>query len=290
MRAILAVMSGTVLALHAHPDDESSKGAASVARLVDEGVRAILVTATGGEAGDILNPVMDRPEIAQRLAEIRANELAEAASIIGYDEVVMLGYRDSGMPDSDDNGRSDVFRNQPLDVVLGAVVEIVRRERPSVVLGYDAHEFYPHPDHLRIHEMTLELVAAAADPNRYPETGDPWQIEKLYAPVFTRERLVVLHEAMLERTGESPLVAWLERLGDFHVPDRRLMRFDVTGYVEQGRDALRAHRTQVDPNGFWFAVPTDVVESVYPWEDFELLYSQGPWDAAETHLFSGIDV
>jgi len=86
-------MSLTILALHAHPDDESSKAAASVARLVDEGARAVLVTATGGEAGDILNPEMDIPEVARRLGEIRAVELEEAARIIGFDEVVMLGYR-----------------------------------------------------------------------------------------------------------------------------------------------------------------------------------------------------
>ena len=88
----------TVVALHAHPDDESSKGAGTVARYVDRGVRAVLVCATGGEAGDILNPAMDQPEIAARLPELRAEELREAAAIIGYDEVIPLGYRDSGCP------------------------------------------------------------------------------------------------------------------------------------------------------------------------------------------------
>lgn len=287
--AILAVMSRTILALHAHPDDESSKGAGAVARLVDEGVRAVLVTATGGEAGEVLNSVMDRPDVAHRLPEIRTTELMEAARIIGYDEVVMLGYRDSGMPGSRDNRRPDAFCNQELEVVLGRVVEVVRRERPSVVLGYDAHEFYPHPDHLRIHELSLKLVAAAASLDRYPDAGHPWQIDKLYAPVFTAERIRALHEAMLERTGESPFAVWLERVADYDVPDRKLMRFDVTGYTERAREALRSHRTQVDPDGFWFAVPTEVIEGVYPWEDFELLYSRGSWDPCETHLFSGLE-
>ncbi len=282
-------MPHTILALHAHPDDESSKGAGTVARLVDEGVRAVLVTATGGEAGDILNAAMDHPNIASRLPEIRTRELMEAAKTIGYDEVVMLGYRDSGMPDSADNRRPDAFCNQSLESVLGKVVEVIRREKPAVVLGYDSHEFYPHPDHLRIHELTLELVAAAASPDRYREAGDPWQIEKLYAPVFSGERIRALHEAMIERTGESPFGAWLERVADYNVPERRLMRFDVTGYTETARDALRSHRTQVDPDGFWFAVPTEVVEVVYPWEDFEVLYTRGVWDPLETHLFSGLE-
>jgi mycothiol S-conjugate amidase len=282
-------MPRTILALHAHPDDESSKGAATVARLVDEGVRAVLVTATGGEAGDILNPEMDRPEVRSRLAEIRARELEEAAGIIGYDEVVMLGFRDSGMPDSHDNVREDAFCNQPFEVVLERVVEVVRRVRPDVVLGYDAHEFYPHPDHLRIHEISMEIVAAAADASRFPLSGDPWLIQKLYAPIFTADRILALHEAMLESEGESPFAMWIERGVGADDYERTVLKFDVSGYVDRGKAALLTHRTQVDPAGFWFAVPTAVIESIYPWEDFELLYSNGSSMAAETHLFAGID-
>ena len=283
-------MSRTILALHAHPDDESSKGAATVAKLVDEGVRAVLVTATGGEAGDILNPAMDTPEVMEHLTEVRQAELKEAARIIGYEHVEMLGYRDSGMPDSPDNARPDAFCNQPMDHVLERIVTIVRRERPEVVLGYDAHEFYPHPDHLRIHDLSLRLVEAALDGDRYPDAGEPWEISKLYAPVFASARLQVLHEAMVARTGESPFTNWLERLDGYDEPARHMMRYNVSGYIERGRDALRAHRTQVEPDGFWFSVPTDVVESVYPWEDFELLYSASPWDPAESDLFSGVDL
>ena len=282
-------MSRTILSLHAHPDDESSKGAATVAKLVDKGARAVLVTATGGEAGDILNPAMDRPEVVGRLAEVRAEELAHAARIIGYSTVEMLGYRDSGMPNSPDNARREAFCNQDLEEVLGRVVEITRRERPSVILGYDAHEFYPHPDHLRIHELTVRIADAAADPDRFPDAGDPWTVSKVYAPIFTSERIQALHQAMLENAGESPFDGWLDRLDGYTDPERRTMRYDVTGYVDQGREALRAHRTQVDPDGFWFKVPTEVVESVYPWEDFELIHTSVPWAQGEPDLFTGID-
>ena len=96
----MGVTALCLLTVHAHPDDESSKGAGTVARYHAAGVRTVLVTATGGEEGDILNPAMDRPGVKERIHEIRAHELAEAAEIIGYDDVVMLGYRDSGMPDS----------------------------------------------------------------------------------------------------------------------------------------------------------------------------------------------
>lgn len=282
-------MSHTILSLHAHPDDESSKGAATIAKLVDEGARAVLVTATGGEAGDVLNPAMNKPEVLSRLAQVRAEELAIAAGIIGYDTVEMLGFRDSGMPESPDNGRPDAFCNQDFEQVLERVVAIVRRERPSIVFGYDAHEFYPHPDHLRIHELTIQIAAAAADAERFPHAGEPWAISEVYAPIFTSSRITTLHDAMLERTGDSPFAGWLDRLDGYTDPQRRTMRCDVTGYIERGRDALRAHRTQVDPDGFWFKVPTDVVESVYPWEDFELMYTRLPWNGEEPELFKGID-
>ena len=281
-------MSRTILALHAHPDDESSKGAGTIARYTHEGVDAVLVTATGGEAGDVLNPAMDRPEVADDLAAIRRSELDEAADILGYGEVLLLGYRDSGMPDSTDNGRSDAFCNQPHDEVLARLVAIVRRVRPEVVLGYDDHEWYPHPDHLFVHRLSVDLFEAAADGDRFPGAGAPWQIQKLYAPVFTRDRFFAVHEAMIERTGSSPYEAWIERITATEELDRPVTRVDVTGFVEQGRDALRAHRTQIDPNGRWFDVPTELLEEIYPWEDFELLASVVPHDPEEDDLFAGV--
>jgi len=281
-------MSRSLLAIHAHPDDEASKGAATVARYVDEGVRAVLVTATGGEAGDVLNPEMDRHDVIANLTQVRADELAAAAEIIGFEKVTMLGYRDSGMPESDSNGHPEAFCHQPFDDVLGKLVGIVRNERPDVVLGYDAHEFYPHPDHLRVHELTMALVDAAADGSKFPDLGAPWQITKLYAPVFTTDRITALHQAMLDTAGESPFELWIDRMGTFENPERRVTKVDVTGFVELGREALRAHRTQVDPAGFWFAVPTELVESVYPWEDFELLYSAVGWSEGESSLFDGM--
>ncbi len=253
----------------------------------------MLVTATGGEAGDILNPAMDTPEVALRLPEVRAAELAEAAAIIGYDDVVLLGYRDSGMPDSEDNARPEALCNQPHEAVLERLVRIVRAIQPQIVLGYDDHEFYPHPDHLAIHRLSLDVFGAAADEERFPDAGPPWQIGKLYAPVFTIDRIGALHTAMLERTGQSPFAHWIDRMGIDRMDlgngvERRITRIDVTGYVEQGRDALRAHRTQVDPDGFWFEVPTQLVEEVYPWEDFELLASSVPVREGETDLFEGL--
>lgn len=282
-------MPPSLLAIHAHPDDESSKGAATVARYVDAGVRAVLVTATGGEAGDILNPAMDRPEIVADLPAVRSAELDEAARIIGYEKVVRLGYRDSGMPESPDNARPDAFCNQDHEVVLERLVRIARQFRPDVLLGYDAHEFYPHPDHLYVHRLSLDLFAASAEADRFPDAGDPWRIGALYAPVFSGERLETLHRTMLERTGSSPFAGWVERIAGRRTdPRQRITKVDVTGFVERGRDALRAHRTQIDPAGFWFQVPTALVEEVYPWEDFELLGATVDVSDDGSDLFDGI--
>ncbi|MEA3510626.1 MAG: PIG-L family deacetylase [Actinomycetota bacterium] len=277
-------MSRTIVALHAHPDDESSKGAATIARYHDRGVRTVLVTATGGEAGEILNSEAGAAVADVDLAVVRRSELLDAARIIGYDDVVMLGYRDSGMPGSDDNRHPDAFVNAPLDEVLERLVAIVRAERPHVILGYDDHEWYPHPDHLRIHDLSTAVFEAAADPARFPASGDPWAADRLYAPVFSLRRLRTLSEAMASRGLESPYVGWIERVGPDTV-DPPLTVIEVGPYVERARDALRAHRTQIDPNGPWFQIPLDVVHSVYPYEDFELLASRDGADPEGSDLW-----
>lgn len=276
------------MALHAHPDDESSKGAGTVAAYSDAGVRTILVTATGGEAGDVLNPTLDAEEILPRIAEVRRAELAAAAAIIGFDEVVMLGYRDSGMPDTDDNRHPDAFVNADVEEIERRIVELIRAYRPQVVLGYDDHERYPHPDHLRIHDVALRAFESAADPARFPEAGPPHQVARLYAPVFTTRRAVALHEAALAAGVESPFAGWIDDLDPETDDGKHLVHIDCSSTIERGRDALRAHRSQIDPEGRWFALPTETVIAAHPYEDFELLASvdDPPWPHDD--LFAGL--
>jgi mycothiol S-conjugate amidase len=283
-------MPKTLLSFHAHPDDESSKGAGTVSRYAAAGVRCVLVTATGGEAGDILNPELDADALAGTLKEVREAELARAAAIQGYEDVILLGYRDSGMPDSEDNQNPLAFCNQPTEDVLERLVAIVRDVRPDVFLGYDDHEFYPHPDHLRVHDLSMLVFDAAADPDRFPDAGEPWEIPKMFAPmIFTRSKVLALHHAMLERTGASPYERWMSIMDERDEIDRKVTRVNVSGYIEQARNALREHRTQIDPNGSWFAIPTEVIEEVYPWEDFELLAARVALSDGEDDLFAGID-
>jgi len=138
--------------------------------------------------------------------------------------------------------------------------------------------------------LSLLVFDAAADTNRFLDLGEPWEIKKMYAPaMFTHDRIRTIHQAMLERTGSSPYDHWIEMMETRPMLERDITRVDVTGYVEQSREALRAHRTQIDPDGHWFQVPTELVEEVYPWEDFELMASRVGWNADENDLFAGID-
>jgi mycothiol S-conjugate amidase len=281
----------TLLAVHAHPDDESSKGAGTMARYADQGVRTVIVTCTGGEAGEILNPAMDRPGVLERMPELRREELAKALEVLNVGGHHWLGYRDSGMADSDANGHPDAFANVDPEEATGRLVAILRRERPQVVLTYDERGGYPHPDHVRTHEVTVAAFDAAGDPDRHPEAGPPFQPLKLYYhATFTRRRMEVIHAAAVARGIDSPFAEWLKRWEDDEHPDPVVTtQVDVGAWLGQRRDALIAHATQIDPNSFWFAVPDEVIAEVYPWEDYTLARSLVPAAEPETDLFEGID-
>jgi len=249
-----------LLAVHAHPDDESSKGPATVARYHDQGVHTVLVCCTGGEEGDILNPAMDRPEVRENIEEYRRKELEAATTIIGYDEVIMLGYRDSGMPESEANRRPDSFAMAPLEEAVGRLVEIIRRVRPQVIVTYpDEQSRYPHPDHLRVHEISVLAFDAAADPAAYPELGEPYAPAKMYYTVWSVARMRAIHEKFVELGMESPFSD--ERIQRMLQAPEPLFTtaIDVTGYDDVRTEALRAHATQVDPTSrMWFGLPPEV--------------------------------
>jgi mycothiol S-conjugate amidase len=293
-RATGATGALCLLQVHAHPDDESSKGASTMARYVDEGVRGVLVCCTGGEEGDILNPAMDKPEVKENLPEVRMAELAEATKIIGYDAVHLLGYRDSGMPDTEANARPDNFANADLDEAIGRLVAIIRAERPQVIITYGEDQSrYPHPDHLRVHDITVPAFERAADPAWYPEAGEPWQPQKLYySHGFSRRRLIAMHGWYLENGQESPYADWLSKVPEDH--DIKVTTRVWSGdWIQVTRDALIAHRTQVAPDGWWFKIPADVMKARHPWEEYQLARSLVPDgkrddEGFETDLFAGL--
>jgi mycothiol S-conjugate amidase len=281
-----------LLSVHAHPDDEASKGAATVALYADEGVRGVLVCCTGGEAGDILNPAADTPDVRDNLADVRMAELRASVDAIGYASLHLLGYHDSGMPDTDVNARPDNFANAPLDEAVGRLVALIRAERPQVVITYgDDSKFYPHPDHIRVHEISMPAFEAAGDAEQFPEAGEPWQPSKLYYTGFSRRRIMALHEAFEQRGEESPYAQWFER-GFPDRDERFTTMIDVGDYLHHRRAALLAHRTQVDPEGFWMRLPDEVVRQVFPWDEYVLarsLVDIGIGEGVpETDLFAGL--
>ena len=277
-----------LLSIHAHPDDEASKGASTVAKYKTEGVRAVLVTCTGGEEGDILNPVMDLPEIRADLAAVRKRELEVASALIGYDEVVLLGYRDSGMPDSEANARPEAFANADLDEAVARLVEIIRRECPQVILTYgDDQQGYPHPDHLRVHDISLPAFERAGDPSYRPDLGEPFTPLKMYYSVWSRARVEATHNKFVELGLESPFSEdWFTRPSQ---DERVTTSIDIGPWFDVRLEALMAHATQVDPeSAFWFGLPREIARSVHPFEDYILAHSRVETQLPETDLFAGI--
>jgi mycothiol S-conjugate amidase len=280
-----------LLAIHAHPDDESSKGSGTMAKYADEGTKVVLVCATRGEEGDILNPRMDQPGIKERMAELREAELETACDILGVEAIYQLGYRDSGMPKTGSNEHPDAFCNADPDEAVGRLVEIIRTERPEVVLCYDESRGYEHPDHVKVHEWGTEAFHAAGDPQRYPDRGNPWKPAKLYFfATFTKRRFMKLHEAAVQEGIESPYAGWLDQWDQMGFVEPAIdCQVDVADFIETRSKALLAHATQIDPDSFWFAIPDEMHRRIYPWEDYTRVMSHVPVpDEGETDLFEGI--
>ena len=281
-----------LLAVHAHPDDESSKGAATMARYAREGVDVLVATLTGGERGDILNKAMERPEIRADLAAVRRAEMARAREILGVRQL-FLGFTDSGLPEGDPLPPlpDGCFALEPLEAAAGPLVRAVREFRPQVILGYDENGGYPHPDHVKCHEVTIEAFEAAADPDRYPDCGEPWQPAKLYYfATFHKARFMALHEEMVRRGLESP---YAERLDEWvENPDHPGLEITTkvpcADFFEIRDQALLAHATQIDPDGGWFACPRDIQATAWPTEDFHLARSVVDTVKPEDDLFAGV--
>jgi mycothiol S-conjugate amidase len=250
------------------------------------------VCCTGGEEGDIQNPALkEDPGLRDRLPEIRAAELARSAAVIGFSEVVMLGYRDSGMPETEANANPAAFANADIDEATGRLVAVLRRTRPQVLITYnDDQKGYPHPDHIRVHDISVLAFRRAGDPDWYPEAGPPWQPLKLYYSVWSRQRTVAVHEALIRLRGKSPYDdKWFKRPGQ---DERITTRVDVHDYLYARTESLLAHATQIDPNEmFWFGLSDEEMLEVYPWEDWvlaESLVGFPPPGEREDDLFAGV--
>lgn len=288
-----------LLAVHAHPDDESSKGAATMAMYAAAGVDVMVATCTDGSRGDIQNPAMESaPHPKRDMAGARHLEMAQAAKVLGVRQR-WLGFVDSGLPEGDPLPPlpPGSFALQPLERAAAPLVRLVRDFRPHVILSYDENGGYPHPDHIMAHRVAVEAFEAAGDPDRYVGIGEPWMPSKLYYDrAFSPERFRALHFALEEAGLQSPyaerLAAWLETDAEGHTPPmpkhQTTTQIDCGDYFEARDDALRAHRTQVDPLGFFFAVSPEMQRRAWPWEDYTLVKSRVQTDLPEKDLFAGL--
>ncbi|MFC0527985.1 mycothiol conjugate amidase Mca [Phytohabitans kaempferiae] len=282
------------MAVHAHPDDESSKGAATMAKYASEGVQVLVATCTGGERGSVLNPKMDRPDVWENIAEIRRAEMAAARAILGVDQA-WLGFVDSGLPEGDPLPPlpDGCFALQDPQAAAGPLVQLMREFRPHVVLTYDEEGGYPHPDHIMCHRISVVAFEAAGDPEQFPELGEPWQPQKLYYHhSFTRAKFQALHEGMVAAGLDSPYKEMLDHWIDDGTDKghRVTTRVECAEFFPVRDDALRAHATQVDPDGSWFRAPIEVQQRIWPTEDYELVKSHVETPKPETDLFAGVRV
>jgi mycothiol S-conjugate amidase len=280
------------MAVHAHPDDESSKGAATMARYVSEGVDVHVVTCTGGERGSVLNPKLEHDEsVLANLTEVRRKEMDAAREILGVRQD-WLGWVDSGLPEGDPLPPlpDGCFGLMDVEVAAEPLVRLVRSFRPHVMTTYDENGGYPHPDHIMCHKISVVAFDLAGDPELDPELGEPWQPLKLYYNSgWTRARMLALHEGMLAAGLESPYTEWLDKWSERDDRgDKITTRVECGEYFHVRDDALRAHATQVDPDGFWFKIPLELQQKVWPTEDFELARSLVDSPVPESDLFAGI--
>lgn len=283
-------MSRRLLAVHAHPDDESSKGAATYAHYVRSGAEVMVVSCTGGERGDVQNPALEPRAMAERdMAGLRRLEMAEAQRILGIDHR-WLGFEDSGLPENDEPLPANCFALVPVEFSADPLVRIIREFRPQVLITYDESGGYPHPDHIRTHVLAMYAWEAAADATRYPEHGPAWRIPKVYYDrIFNGDKARAVHGALVAAAhpaaeGLGEMVAWMGQR-----PSLATTHVDVGAHFETRDAALRAHASQVPPDSPFFFWPNDTQREAWPFEDFQLVESSVASDLPETDLFAGIE-
>lgn len=280
----------TLLCVHPHPDDEAIACGGVLARYTDEGARTHVVTCTGGEAGENLAGI----DLGGRgLAWHRRREMADAIAALGVTGHTWLGFRDSGMAGTDDNHHPEAFAAVDLYEAAAALARLVRELRPDVVVSDDEHGTYGHPDHVRAHRVTERALAMAADP--WWDTGQaPWSVAKRYVHTLSRGRMWRIHQLLTSQGLVSPfgeeVLSGPDDLPFGSADGLVTTRIDVTDWLERKQAGMRAHRSQIADDSFFFNVPDDMAEQGFGVEEFVLLAGDpAPGDDGLEHdLFAGL--
>jgi LmbE family N-acetylglucosaminyl deacetylase len=269
----------TLMAVHAHPDDEASSTGGVLAAYSDQGVRTVVVTCTNGEFGDGpagLKPGEEGHDTAD-VAQTRLAELREAAKYLGVTDLELLGYHDSGMPEWEYRNSPDAFCNVPLENVIDRIATLIEKYRPQVVITYDPDGAYQHPDHVH---------AARAGIGAVEKTGIP---AKLYLSAMRRSEWQKIFEAL--RAAGEDVPEWEmsdeERRQIEESEARITAEIDIRPVLDRKRDALMAHASQITDS--WFSkIPPDVVQSAFGREWFIRARNQTQAPVPETDLFAGL--
>lgn len=276
----------TLMAVHAHPDDEAIGTGGVLAKYAAEGISTALVYGTRGEAGDILNPEFVPPSPGMSIMEIRALELEMALKVLRVKSVHFLEYRDSGISGSPENLHPRAFVRADLKQATGRLVEIIRRIRPHVLVTYNRKGGYGHPDHIMTNRVTLQAFHSAGDPEYEDGQGlEPWRPPKLYFTATPLARLRMLYKLTLER-GEEPQIK-PEAVG---TPEKEITTIiDVREHLTQKLKALYVHRSQIGPDSFFRRVPEGLKEEVFGFEYFVCVDGCTPTDGKEKDFFEGLE-
>ena len=291
--------NASLLLVHAHPDDETISTGATMAKYAAAGAHVTLVTATSGEEGEILLPELAHlaADKTDGLGAHRRIELAAAMRALGITDSRLLGgpgkFRDSGMVGTPSNERPDCFWRADLLEAATDLVRVIREVRPQVVITYDTFGGYGHPDHIQAHRVATYAASLAAVPSFKPEIGPEWVVSKMYWPAFPKS-VVMAGIAALKAAGDTSDFATMDPGSlDFIVPDELVTTaVDATAHLDQKLAALRAHASQVDVNGGFFALSNNLGSQAMGVEYFRIASGQvaGDRDAdgRETDLFAGI--
>jgi LmbE family N-acetylglucosaminyl deacetylase len=273
----------TLLAVHAHPDDESIGTGGILAKYAAQGIHTVVVYGTRGEAGDILNPDYVPPHPGMGIEEIRKLELEKALKTLRVGSVYFLGYRDSGMAGTPENRHPNAFTRADPEEATRKLVKIYRRTRPQVIVTYNERGTYGHPDHIMANRVARRAFEAAGDPAFLDDSGLPsWQPAKLYYLAISRTRIRLMVQLAKER-GEQ-LEIDPEVLG---TPDEQITtRIDVKAFLDRKFKAMFCHQSQFGPKSFFRWLPEEWKEEAFGYELFECI--KGCTSENETDLFEGL--
>jgi N-acetyl-1-D-myo-inositol-2-amino-2-deoxy-alpha-D-glucopyranoside deacetylase len=287
-----------LLLVHAHPDDEVIGSGATMAKYAADGAHVALVTCTLGEEGEILVPGLAHLAADQedKLGQHRIGELADAMQALGVTDHRFLGgpgrWRDSGMMGTPSNERPECFWRADLEEAVGDLVAVMREVRPQVVITYNENGGYGHPDHIQAHRVAVAAFEASGDPARYPGAGEPWQPSKLYYLAIPVSFLRMGWEALKSMGEETPFgVASPDEL-PFGDPDETVTtQIDARDYLDAKMAAMRAHATQIEVDGPFFALSNHVGQRAFGLEHYRLIrgaIAKESGDGYETDLFAGL--